>query len=338
MLVLLTAFVVTLAVTASILRFGSRLGLIDTPSLRSMHTVPVPRSGGLACMVGMAAGVAVAAMMRREIPWAMLALALALGLIGLADDRWGIKPLIRLFSQLADGVVSGVVVGGGRWILLGGVVVPTAVNVVNFMDGINGITGLSMIVWGATAAIAGSQWHAATFGLIGLLVLGSAAGFLPWNAPRARIFLGDGGSYAFGGLVGVGTMIGAHGGVPIGVLVSPMAIYLADTGTVLIRRFLTHQPLFEPHRTHVYQRLVTRTGWPHITVSCLVAGLSALISAAWLAQILWLGVAVTVVAVALYLVSPLIVPVARLAGPPTSGSSTAGPPTVATTDKERRTP
>jgi hypothetical protein len=90
-----------------------------------------------------------------------------------------------------------------------------------------------------------------------------------------------------------------------------MAIYLADTGTVLIRRVLTHQPLFEPHRTHVYQRLVTRTGWPHIAVSCLVAGSSAVITLAWFSGIWWLGLAVTVVVVGVYLISPMLVPAER---------------------------
>ncbi len=297
-------FAVTVLAAPLVARAGRRFGLLDTPNQRSMHTTPTPRSGGLACMAGMVAALLVGSAMGRPVPWALFALALVLGAVGLVDDRWPLPPIRRLVIQAAAGIAAGLIMGGGLWILLGVIALPVAVNVLNFMDGINGITCLTMLVWSVAMAVAGVLGGVPELAMLGVAAAGSAAGFLPWNAPRARAFLGDGGSYLFGAVVGIGSILGASGQVSVGVLVGPMIIYLADTGSTLIRRAIRREPLLRAHRSHVYQRLVRRTGWPHLAVSGLVAGLSLAITAAYFAPHPWIGVAVSVIAVAVYLISP----------------------------------
>ena len=301
---LLTSFLVTLVMAPVILRYGRALGLIDVPNERSMHTTPIPRSGGVACILGVAAGVAVAAILGHQATWGALGVAFAVAILGLVDDRVGLPAMPRLAAQALAGAVIGLLLAGGWWIVLGVLVVPTAVNVINFMDGINGITGLSVMVWGGTVALLGIHAADTELWVIGAVALGAAAGFLPWNAPKAKMFMGDGGSYLFGALVGLGTLVGLLAHVRIGVLIGPMVIYLADTGSTLIRRFLAKEPIFKPHRSHVYQRLVPLTGWPHLAVSALVATFSVLITLSWVVPAIWVGVVATILLVGVYLSLP----------------------------------
>jgi len=140
--------------------------------------------------------------------------------------------------------------------------------------------------------------------LVGVAVVGCSLGFLPWNAPSARMFLGDVGSYLFGGLVTSGLLLGMTSGVPILPLLAPLAIYAADTGAALVRRLVRGQPLLHAHREHIYQRLVSTGGMSHLAVSVGAAILAVVVTASWLFGETWLSVSVTVLVLSLYLASP----------------------------------
>ena len=316
-------FLVTLAVTFVAAPLASRQllarGFLDIPNHRSSHTTPVPRGGGLACLAGAAAGVLVAHTQGREVPWLLVLLVVALTAVGFADDRQGLSAVFRLAAQVAAGATMGWALGGGYWILVAAIVVPVVVNVVNFMDGINGITSLTMAVWGITAFAVGHAHAVLPLSVVGALTAGSALGFLPWNAPTARLFLGDSGSYLFGALVGAGLLIGWSEGAPVVLLAAPLTLYLTDTGTVLAKRALRGDPLFEAHREHVYQRLTGASGLPHVAVSLAVAALAAAMTISWMAHALWIPLATTALACSLYLLAP------RLVGRGTTpAASTAG--------------
>jgi len=137
--------------------------------------------------------------------------------------------------------LMGSALGGGWWFLAAVLVVPLSVNVVNFMDGINGITSLTIACWGVTALLVGNADRIPTLALIGAVTAGASLGFLPWNAPVARIFLGDVGSYLLGGLVASGTLIGIANGASSALLLAPMTLFAVDTGTVLARRVKKRQ-------------------------------------------------------------------------------------------------
>lgn len=153
------------------------------------------------------------------------------------------------------------------------------VSVFNFMDEINGISA-------AQATVAGLHWPLlvgmseglpALMGGGGLLV-GCAVGFAPFNFPKARVFLGDAGSYFLGAWIGALVVIGIQAGINPETLLAPLALYLADTSTTIIRRVRAGEIWYQPHRCHTYQQLIA-LGWSHtstrISVFCVAAGSAA---------------------------------------------------------------
>jgi UDP-N-acetylmuramyl pentapeptide phosphotransferase/UDP-N-acetylglucosamine-1-phosphate transferase len=267
--------------------------------------VPTPRGGGWACIAGILGGAITSATRGVGVPWFALAAALALGLVGFLDDRRGLPASLRLMTQVLAGAVAGAALGGVAGALVGVLLYPVAVNVVNFMDGINGITALTVALWGATALLIGHRHDLSDLELVGALCAGSALGFLPWNAPTSRLFLGDVGSYLFGALAAGGILLGWLGDAPLAVLVAPWSVYLADTTATLVGRARRGEPVLEAHRSHVYQRLTTGPHpLPHVAVAIYTVGLAAGVTVGW--AILPIGPAaiLTIALLTLYLASP----------------------------------
>ncbi|MFW5469306.1 hypothetical protein ACOCJ4_04595 [Knoellia sp. CPCC 206435] len=270
------AAAVTFSVAPLVKPLMERANVMDVPNARSSHAHPVPRGGGVAIWAGMLAG---RAMLRAPLERSSVAVAI-LGLTGLADDvrssRGGVSVSARLSTQIAAGALMGAKTGL-RGSALGAIVAPCVVNVVNFMDGINGMTGLTSAVWGVHATQARSP--DATFW--GAAVGGSGIGFLPWNAPQARLFLGDSGSYALGGAITAGVLEEYHATRDLrraAFIAAPLLPYAVDAAVALAKRHHQGHGIGQPHRGHVYQRLVdehqighTSVAMAHATVSCVVA-------------------------------------------------------------------
>lgn len=307
----MTALLVSCAVTFGAAPFVRRLmlhnGVLDIPNHRSSHTLVTPRGGGLACLLGVVTAAIVAASTGREVPWVALLAAVVLGAVGYADDRRTLPAVPRLLAQVAVGVAVGAAAGGLLWALAGAVALPVTVNIVNFMDGINGITGLHVGLWGVTALLLGSHQHISALIVIGAVAAGSSLGFLPWNVPVAKLFLGDVGSYLLGGLVGAGIIYGVRHSVYPALVVAPMTLYLVDTAVTLLRRALHGASLMEAHREHVYQQLTSVAGYSHAAVSLGMAALGAVITGAWLLHPA-VGAGVTTIISAVYLCAMRIVP------------------------------
>jgi UDP-GlcNAc:undecaprenyl-phosphate GlcNAc-1-phosphate transferase len=263
-----------------------RRGMLDIPGGRSSHSVPTPRGGGAPIALGLvvAAGVAIAA----GVVMAGLTLALAVGLfglIGLADDLRGLPAISRLALQAAAAAgvaallvlrlplpplaVVGAAAAAAFWLV-------GFVNVFNFMDGVNGISGAHAMIGGVVyACLAG--WRRDEFGVAaGLALAVGAAAFLPWNAVRARVFLGDVGSYSIGAALAVLAVRLIAAGVPVEAVGGPVALYLADVAWTLQRRARRGERLLEAHRTHVYQRWCD-AGWSHAEVTLLTSALTVLL-------------------------------------------------------------
>lgn len=249
-------------------------GVLDVPNHRSSHEQPTLRGGGVAILVAIALVAVVGHLLGLHVPWAAFGASAALSVLGLAADLTDLRPLPRLVAQALVGAGLGSLLGDHVTALLGAVTVPVLVNAVNFMDGINGITGMTMVAWALVILVGG---EVGTASLLAALVLGGALGFLPWNVPRARMFLGDSGSYLFGGLVASTLLLEqAGGGRPLLVLAALLP-YLLDTGVTLARRAVSGAPVTQPHREHHYQRLSRRPGWTHARVAALFAA-GALVS------------------------------------------------------------
>src|ERR1700761_6743439 len=175
-----------------------RLAVLDLPGERSAHEVPTPRGGG----APIALGLITAALLAPGGDRARLALVLAVaffGLLGLLDDLRGLPALTRLALQASGAVVVAALLTGGETLPAPAAVGATAVvplwlagfvNAFNFMAGVNGISGAHALIGGLVYAGL-ADWRGDGFGVTAGLALALAAGaFLPWNAGRARVFLG----------------------------------------------------------------------------------------------------------------------------------------------------
>lgn len=291
----MTEFIVALVVTAlavaALLPVLGRAQLLDVPNARSSHDSPIPRGGGIAVAAGIGAAVAVNGVGGGAILWPVLAAGLALAIVGFVDDLHTMGSSVRLLIQLVTGLAlaawaasahgsAGLPVG--LFVPIAAVGVAGYVNAFNFMDGINGISALNAAVAGGWFAWAGAEYDVRGVAVTGLAVAGAAIGFLPWNAPRAHIFLGDVGSYSLGVVVsGLAVTCWAKG-VPAVIAVAPLVVYLADTMWVLVKRGTGGRPLTVAHREHVYQRLVDN-GWSHLSAATLTAVAGVLMAGAvWL--------------------------------------------------------
>jgi UDP-N-acetylmuramyl pentapeptide phosphotransferase/UDP-N-acetylglucosamine-1-phosphate transferase len=304
-----TSAVVALLVTAGLAPLVRSLmlrqGIIDVPNHRSSHSVPTPRGGGWACILGLLVASVVSAVRDVAVPWWVLAAALVLGVVGFLDDRRSLPAWIRLAAQVSTGALVGTSVSGLLGALVGAILYPAVVNVVNFMDGINGITAMTIGFWGATAFVVGRNHHLSALSLVGGITAGVALGFLPWNAPVARLFLGDVGSYLLGALVAGGTLVGWHGHAPVLILLAPLSVYLVDTAATLVARARRREALLEAHRSHVYQRLTSGPRrLPHVVIATYAAVMSATVTMAWAFLPAGAATAVSIAALGLYCASP----------------------------------
>lgn len=273
-----------------------RLAIIDVPGDRSSHAVPTPRGGGLPIAVGLLVAAALAygaarASAGRPGPaygaeaWGFGGAVGFFGAIGLVDDLRGLRVPMRLALQ-ACGAAAVAALLIARLdapvpVLAGGVLVLALwlagfVNAFNFMDGVNGISGTHALIGGIVYACLG-QWRQDAFIVTaGLAIAVGACSFLPWNAFRARVFLGDVGSYSLGAALAVLAACAVLRGVSVEASVGPVALYLADTAWTLQRRIRRGERWLEAHRTHVYQRWCD-VGWSHQEVCLLTAACTVLL-------------------------------------------------------------
>ena len=292
-------FLVSALVVAASLHYARRRGLIDQPGQRRSHSQPTPRGGGIGIVVAaLLCAMPSLALLPQALPMtAVLVLALALcavAAVGWRDDHAALPVLPRigvhlLASLAAAAFVFAPATSGNPvpwpWLFAIAVVFAGSINAHNFMDGIDGLLGLQAVyVFCGYALLAHAAGQTAV--MVAAATAASAClGFLLYNLPPARIFMGDVGSGA------LGLLIAAFAGLLVRhafVLLWPCAIlssaFLVDAGMTLLLRMSGGRRWYTAHREHLYQWMV-RAGFGHARTDCMYMLWNLIIAApaAWAA-------------------------------------------------------
>ncbi len=297
----------------------SRFHVLDHPNERSLHRSPVPRSGGVAILVALLLGALASTLIvdwPREAGWIALG-GLGVGLVSYMDDRYGVAPGYRLIAHLLAGVwlvAGGLGMGhlelpGAIWSppaalawLLSILLVAWLINLYNFMDGMDGLAGGMALIGFAALGVLGWQGGDPPYTWACLLIAAAASGFLVWNVPPARIFMGDVGSSSLGFLVAALALWGGQRGLfPLWAALLIFSPFLMDATWTLLRRLARGERIWEAHRSHHYQRMV-RAGWGHrktllwalvVMVACAataVRGVTMPPQEQWLLLVAWMAI------------------------------------------------
>nr|WP_301292877.1 glycosyltransferase family 4 protein [Achromobacter insolitus] len=257
--------------TGALRRYALTHNVIDVPNARSSHKTPTPRGGGIAFVISFLVGLGTLAATGNVAPVDALALGGAgawIALIGFLDDHGHIQARWRLLAHFAGaawvlywiGGVPSVSLWGlelqSGWMLsiLGALYLVWMLNLYNFMDGIDGlasIEALCVTVGGCILyVLAGQPMAAAPSALLAATV----AGFLIWNFPPAKIFMGDGGSGFLGLILGALSLLaGWHSPAMLWAWLVLLGVFIIDATVTLIRRLCRGEKVYEAHRTHAYQ-------------------------------------------------------------------------------------
>lgn len=268
------------ALTWATRRYALYRGLLDAPGERRSHALPTPRGGGIAIVIAVLAASAWVAV--DSPPHRMAIVVFCAGLllvagIGWLDDHRPLPASARFAVHLvaASLLAAALSLEALAWwqVALGWLLAVSLINIWNFMDGINGLAG-------SQAAIASAGFALllpAPWAWIGWAMCAACLGFLPFNFPRARIFLGDVGSGALGYLVAALAALSlAHAGSPFLALL-PLTVFCIDAGFTLLRRVLRREAWWQPHTTHAYQCAARRLGHSRVTMACALFSLTTTI-------------------------------------------------------------
>lgn len=281
------------AMTWMLRRYALSRSLMDIPNARSSHTIPTPRGGGVAIVLGFL--LAIIILWRVDFLPSELVLALAgagslVALTGFVDDHGHIPAGWRLLAHFAAAAWGLYWIGGLPpltvfgfelalgWFgnLLAAVYLVWLLNLYNFMDGIDGIAGIEAItvcIGGAVLFWLGGYADKTTL-LPGLILVAATIGFLIWNFPPAKIFMGDAGSGFVGMLLGLFSVVAAHVDQTLfwGWIIL-LGAFIVDATVTLTRRVLAGKAFYEAHRSHAYQYLSRKLG-EHKKVSLLFGAIN----------------------------------------------------------------
>jgi len=292
-------FAVVLALlSAAIVRAMIRVGTLDHPGARSSHTQPTPKGGGVGIVAAFVFGMVVlfATAGRARVPdlpfVGLIAAAVGIAAISYADDVRNFSFPVKLAAQLGAALVAiacgirlhdlhlpwlGTWNTGWMGVPLTAAWILFVTNAVNFIDGLNGLASGSVAI--ACLVLAGFGWMQGDW-FVHVAALALAAGilgFLPFNFPHARIFMGDVGSQFCGFVIAVlGVLAAGFGAQTLSVLLVPMLLMgiLFDVAFTLARRVAAGQAVTQAHRSHLYQ-VAHRAGVSAPAISLIYWGMTA---------------------------------------------------------------
>lgn len=302
-LLVLAAFGASFVLTGLVRRWALRIGLMDLPNERSSHLLAVPRGGGVAIVVV----VIFAAILLYLADWMSTTAAMVwivggslIAAVGFMDDRLGLSAKIRLAAHFGAAWLVANAVGGlplsyaPLTSLTGGVIgmicamlaVTWAINLFNFMDGTDGIAASqATFVAGGGALFCLLSNADKGVAAMSLTVGAASIGFMCWNMPKAKIFMGDIGSGFLGfALVQCAFASAVGGGPTLWTWLILHAAFLCDATVTLLVRLIRGEPVYAAHRQHAYQHLARR--W---NSHGRVLGAYSMINGLWCLPLAWIS-------------------------------------------------
>ena len=292
---LLLGFGLSWLLTAVLRRYALSHDLLDRPNARSSHSVSTPRGGGVAIVASfllLALALGIAGVVSRELVIATCGAGLLVALLGFVDDHSQVRARWRFTGHAAAaawvvwwmGPIPPVplfgtpVALGVAGLLLSGFYLTWMVNLFNFMDGIDGLAAAEAITVSLSGALLWWFTGGGTGWILAVAFAACVGGFLIWNFPRARIFMGDAGSGFLGMVLGLLSLwCGQAAPHLFWAWFILIGCFMVDGTTTLVRRVLRHQKFNEAHRSHGYQYAARRAG-RHVPVTLAIGA----INLAWL--------------------------------------------------------
>jgi UDP-GlcNAc:undecaprenyl-phosphate GlcNAc-1-phosphate transferase len=285
----------------------SRLRILDIPNERSSHSIPIPRGGGLAIAAGFFIGVSLIQIFGKTVPlrsdyfWGFLFSLLLIAGVSIYDDiqHRGIRvklgtQLVSIIVAMAAGNVIDIIylpwIGEVRAFML---VLPLSLvwllgltNAYNFMDGLDGMAGATAVVVSGFFSYIAFQEGSHFVYLMSLILCVATLGFLFFNWPPARIFMGDVGSTFLGFTFATLAIVAARydlGHTSLFVMPLLLFHFIFDSIFTFARRLMSGENVFQAHRTHLYQ-LINRLGYSHKVVTSAYAGAAVIqgFAAVWM--------------------------------------------------------
>lgn len=255
----------------AIIKYGKYVGVLDVPNDRSSHNNVIPKGGG----IGILAAFVLCSVMLGILKTFWIS-TLVLALVSFVGDRLDIKPKVRLMVQFGCGLVFLIGLMGvyGAHVSMYLLSIPLSVFIVgtanfyNFMDGINGIAGITGVVGFLLLAVYGyGSGVDSRYIVLAVSMACACAGFLPFNIPKAKVFMGDVGSVLLGFVFACIVVMMSKSLMDFICLAAFLFLFYADELTTMMIRIRSGDRLTEPHRNHVYQLLANEYGVDHWKVS-----------------------------------------------------------------------
>ena len=282
----IVALLITVSVIAFILKSKLGKSVQDIPNERSLHSKPVPRTGGIGLLLGVFAAWS---LILTSLAWWLVLPLLGLFAVSLLDDIHGLPVKKRLLVHLVAAAI--LVLGAGVTVQHGWLAAAILfffgvwmTNLYNFMDGSDGLAGGMALFGFASYGIAALLAQDEVLALSNLTIAAAAFGFLIYNFHPAKIFMGDAGSIPLGFLAaGMGLWGWLRGDWAAWFPLLVFSPFIVDATVTLAKRSLRGVKITEAHREHYYQRTV-QMGWSHRNVAVLeyILMLGVGVSALWM--------------------------------------------------------
>lgn len=305
MAIYISVFILSLLLTVFLKRYSEKHNLIDVPNNRSSHIIPTPRGGGLSIVIVFLLSLLVLLFLldykNNKIIVSILSGGTLVAIIGFLDDHHHVPVKWRFSTHLLASIMALFFLSNMPsipffeyeielsifGILFYSIVLVWLLNLYNFMDGIDGIAGIEAITVLLGAAII--LYLQGSIDSIILILAACVAGFLVWNWPPAKIFMGDACSGFLGfaiGLIAISTSSSEQFNINLWCWLILLAVFVVDATYTLIRRITKGDKWYEAHRSHTYQILARKyNSHKKVTILVLVVNSIWLLPLAYLASI-----------------------------------------------------